>query len=509
MKPNIVYILADDMGYGDVAYLNRDCKFPTPNIDRIGQEGMIFTDAHSSSSLCTPSRYSILTGRYCWRTYLKSGVLWGAGGAIIEEGRPTVASLLKNAGYNTACIGKWHLGWDWAIKPGFEGKIDKETTSGEGGRMEWIDFSRPVGNGPTTRGFDYYYGIIASLDMPPYVYVENDMPVPEPLAWQKQDGMCRPGPRNESLRWDNVLPNLANRAVSYIEEQSQNDPFFLYLPLTAPHTPIAPTDEFKGKSGINDYTDFCIEVDHRVGQVLDALDRKGLSNNTIVIFTTDNGASAKHAECARLERDFGHFCSYIYRGYKSDIWDGGHRLPFLVRWPTTVTPGSVCNQRTGIFDLFATAADITGQEVPDDAGEDSVSLLPALKGGVIDESIREALVHHSENGMFALRKGKWKLCRCPASGGRGVNDIDDEKARQLALPEVQLYDMESDPGERENLCETRPEIVRELTELLHRTVIAGRSTPGTPQPNSPDRNLEDWEQVNWLPEIPEEFKRSD
>ncbi len=509
MKPNIVYILADDMGYGDVRYLNADCRFPTPNLDRLGQQGMVFTDAHSSSSLCTPSRYSILTGRYCWRTYLKSGVLWGAGGSIIEDGRQTVASLLKNAGYRTACIGKWHLGWDWAVNPGFEDRIDTNTTSGEEGRMDWIDFSRPVANGPTARGFDYYYGIVASLDMPPYVYVENDMPSTEPRVWQEQDGLCRPGLRGESIRWDNVLPNLTTRAVSYIEAQSADQPFFLYFPLTAPHTPIAPTEGFKGKSGMNNYTDFCMEVDHRVGQVLDALERKGLTDNTMVIFTTDNGSSGIQTNGKWLESEFGHYSGYIYRGYKSDIWDGGHRLPFLVRWPGEVKAGSVCDQRIGIFDLFATAAEITGQRLSDNEGEDSVSLLPVLRGGSIDESNRPGLVHHSGNGMFALRKGKWKLCRCPGSGGWGYNDIDDEKAREQGLPEIQLYDMVSDPGEKENLCGKYPEVVKELTELLHRIVTRGRSTPGGPQSNLEALKIEEWEQINWLPELPEEFVLSD
>ena len=260
---------------------------------------------------------------------------------------------------------------------------------------------------------------------------------------------------------------------------------------------------------MNAYTDFCMEVDYRVGQVLDALDRKGVADNTIVMFATDNGVSGSHAECPRLAKEFGHYSSYIYRGYKSDIWDGGHRLPFLVRWPGTVKPGSACDQRVGLFDLFATVAEITGQKIPDTEGEDSVSLLPALKGGTIDESIREALVHHSENGMFALRKGRWKLCRCPGSGGRGFNDIDDEKARARGLPEIQLYDMVADPGEKQNLCETYPDTVKELTELLHRIVVNGRSTPGALQSNSPDLDIEDWEQINWLPELPEEYILSD
>lgn len=507
--PNIIYILADDMGYGDVRRLNPDCGFPTPNLDRIAREGITFTDAHSSSSVCTPSRYSILTGRYCWRTYLRAGVLHGASNALIENDRATVASLLAGAGYRTACIGKWHLGWDWAASPGWENRIDAETHTGEDGRMDWIDYSEPIKNGPRSRGFDYFYGISASLDMPPYVYVENDVPDTERLVWQGRDGLCRPGRRQESLEWNNVLPNLTDRAVSYIEPQSDDTPFFLYFPLTAPHTPIAPTDEFKGRSRMNAYADFCMEVDHRVGQILTALDRTGLAENTLVVFTTDNGASCGPSGCEMLESRFGHYCSHIYRGYKSDIWDGGHRLPFLVRWPAVVEEGSSCDQRIGIFDLLATAAEIADQELPDNAGEDSVSFLPALRGDTIDESQREGLVHHSIRGMFAIRKSRWKLCRCPGSGGWGNNDFNDEQARERGLPEIQLYDMAADPGERENLAAERPDVVAELTGLLHRYVATGRSTPGETQSTASRAELEEWRQVDWLPEIPEPFVLSD
>ncbi|MFC1462104.1 arylsulfatase [Verrucomicrobiota bacterium] len=540
--PNVVYILADDMGYGDVRYLNPECKFPTPNLDRIGREGMIFTDAHSSSSVCTPSRYSILTGRYCWRTYLKGGVTHGADDALIDEGRETVASLLKKAGYKTALVGKWHLGWTWGIKDGHEDPINRAANTGDGGAMDWIDYEKPVTNGPTSRGFDYSYCIPASLDMPPYVYVENNMPVEVPTRWSDKDGLCRPGWRMESMEWNTVLPHFTEKVVELIEgyasgtpdaaetrrapgradadgrpggpalpEEGQGGrrPFFLYFPLNAPHTPIAPADEFKGKSGINLYADFCMEVDHRVGQILDALDRTGQADNTLIIFTTDNGASWGPSECETLEKDFGHYCSHIYRGYKSDIWDGGHRLPFLARWPAAVQPGSSCDQRIGIFDLLATAAEITGQQIPDNAGEDCESFLPALKGQAIDESRREGLVHHSIGGMFALRRGKWKLCRCPGSGGWGKGDLTDQAAREEGLPEIQLYDMVADPGEKENLVEKHPEIVKELTELLHRYVATGRSTPGPEQQNAPEVPLENWRQLNWLPEIPQEFVVSD
>ena len=229
--PNIVYILADDMGYGDVGCLNPDCKFPTPNLDRLGHEGMVFTDAHSSSSVCTPSRYSILTGRYCWRTYLKRSVLLGADSPLIEPGRETVASLLKKAGYNTGCVGKWHVGWDWAVKPDWPGEVDRRNGDATDGQLDWIDYTQPIVNGPTTMGFDYYYGIVASLDMPPLVYVENDRAVEAPTAWGTREEFYREGPRMESLRANNVLPTLTEKAVAHIEQQSADTPFFLYFQL--------------------------------------------------------------------------------------------------------------------------------------------------------------------------------------------------------------------------------------------------------------------------------------
>ncbi len=498
-KPNIVYILADDMGYGDVRALNADCKFPTPNLDRIANEGLFFSDAHSSASVCTPSRYSILTGRYCWRTYLKEGVLGGAGLPLIEDIRPTVATLLKNAGYNTACIGKWHVGWEWAIKEGC--KREHKSWAGD---LSWVDYSKPIENGPTKRGFDYFFGISGSLDMPPYVYVENDHALEAPSRWATDEEFFRAGPRMKGFRANSVLGTLTDKAVGYINDQDGDDPFFLYFPLTAPHTPIAPAEEFVGSSGINDYADFCMEVDFRVGQVLDVLDEKGLAHDTLVIFSTDNGASAGPNDCAKLERDFGHYCSHIYRGYKSDIWDGGHRLPFLVRWPDTIKAGTKCDQAIGLFDLFATVADITGQVYPDSAGEDSVSFYPALKGEKIDESQREALIYHSYYGYFGIRKGKWKLCRCPAAGGWGINDITDDEAREQGLPELQLYDMEVDPGERANMVHEYPEIVQELTETLHRCIVRGRSVKGAAQFDD-KISFKDWGQVVWLPEIPEEF----
>jgi len=304
------------------------------------------------------------------------------------------------------------------------------------------------------------------------------------------------------LRANNVLAHLTERAVTYIEEQDPQNPFFLYFPLTAPHTPIAPGPDFAGQSGINPYADFCMEVDTRVGQILTALQKSGLDHNTLVIFTTDNGASRVQSECDMLEKQYGHYSSYIYRGYKSDIWDGGHRIPFLVRWPAQIQANTVCEERVGIFDLFATAAELTGTTVPDNAGEDSVSLLPAFRGDTIPEAADRCLIHHSIDGMFALRRGDWKLCRCPGSGGWSFRERD---ARWAQCPDNQLYHMADDPAEQNNLALRDPDRVEELTHLLHRAVVRGRTTDGTAVQNDPEVPVESWQQLNWLPDIPESF----
>lgn len=323
-KPNIVFIFADDMGYGDVSALNENSKIQTTNIDRIASEGVTFTDAHSSSSVSTPSRYSLLTGRYNWRSDLKSGVLMGYNKALISPDRRTIASVLRDQGYQTACIGKWHLGWDW--------------NNIEAGK-DSVDFSKPITNGPTTRGFDYFYGIIASLDMAPYVYVENDMPTALPDRETVNDGMkyWRKGPTASDFDHEQTLPNFINRAVDYIHDKSKEDkPFYLYLPLPAPHTPILPIKEYQGKSGLNPYGDFVLMVDDMVGKVMKALKAAGVEENTIIVFSTDNGCSPQ-AKFDELQAK-GHYPSYIYRGHKADLFDGGHRIPCVVRWPARVKP---------------------------------------------------------------------------------------------------------------------------------------------------------------------------
>ena len=481
-KPNIVFIFADDMGYGDVSALNENSKIQTTNIDRIAHEGVTFTDAHSSSSVSTPSRYSLLTGRYNWRSTMKSGVLMGYNNALIAPDRKTIANVLQGQGYQTACIGKWHLGWDWNnIEAGPEN----------------VDFSKPIANGPTTRGFDYFYGIIASLDMAPYVYVENDMPTALPDRETVNDGMkyWRKGPTASDFDHEQTLPNFINRAVSYIHDKSKEDkPFYLYLPLPAPHTPILPIKEYQGKSGLNPYGDFVLMVDDMVGKVMKALKDAGVEENTIIVFSTDNGCSPQ-AKFDELQEK-GHYPSYIYLGHKADLFDGGHRIPCVVRWPARIKP-HVVDQTICLTDFFATFAAVADYRLKDTEGEDSYNILPLLLNEKESNVIREATVHHSINGEFTIRKGDWKLLLSPSSGGWSFPKpgTDDEVIKTLPL--VQLYNMKEDPAETNNVYAEHPEIVKDLKDLMVKYVKDGRSTPGAPQKND---GPEIWKQLSWMEE---------
>ena len=476
--PNIVYILADDMGYGDVSCLNPDSKIPTPYMDSLAEDGVIFTDAHSNSAVCTPTRYGILTGRCCWRSRLKSGVLWGYSPTLIEKERLTVASLLKQHGYSTACIGKWHLGLDWVTTDGYR-YSDRSNETGE-----HVDYSKPLLRGPLDAGFDYFFGIPASLDMVPYVYVENDRVVDTPteiIKGTQGHEFYRGGPAAPGFKHIDVLDTLTEKAVSFIDRcasTDRNKPFFLYFPLPAPHTPILPRKEFQGKSEAGVYGDFVHQCDWTVGQVMQTLEKHGLTDNTLFIVTSDNGCSPAAGFEDLAEK--GHFPSYHFRGYKADIYEGGHRIPFIARWPEKILSGSECDDTICLTDLMATAADILGIKLPDNAGEDSVSILPDLLG-TAEAPLREATVHHSINGSFSIRQGKWKLELCPGSGGWSYPN--PAKARELNLPEVQLYDLSTDIGERKNLYNEYPEIVERLTKLLEKYVEKGRSTPGKPQKN--------------------------
>lgn len=364
--PNIVYILCDDLGYGDVRCFNPNGKIPTPGFDRIAREGIRFTDAHSGSAVCTPTRYGVLTGRYAWRSKLQRGVLGGLSPRLIEPGRTTVASLLKEHGYHTACLGKWHLGMDWVKKPGKQ----VAELSIEPRNLVWnVDFSQPIANGPGAVGFDYYYGISASLDMVPYAFIENDRVTELPtedkgfaMTAGRPGGQTRKGPTAPSFHVDQVLPRLTEKAVAYIADRAprarEGQPFFLYMPLASPHTPIVPNEPWQGKSGLNPYADFVMQTDATVVQVLEALEQHGLAENTLVIVTSDNGCSpqARFDELAAQ----GHHPSSIYRGHKADIYEGGHRVPFVVRWPAKIKPGQQCAQTICLTDLLATAAEIVG-----------------------------------------------------------------------------------------------------------------------------------------------------
>jgi arylsulfatase A-like enzyme len=486
-KPNIIYILCDDLGYGDVSCLNPNGKIKTPHMDRIAREGMTFTDAHSGSAVCTPTRYGVITGRYAWRTKLQSGVLGGLSPRLIEPGRLTVAAFLKQHGYHTAAIGKWHLGMDWEILPG----KDVNELSIERPDQVWnVAYAKPIKNGPNAVGFDYYFGISASLDMVPYTFIENDRVTALPtedmqfLLYEGRDGrFCRKGPTAPGFHTSHVLPALRDKAVEYIGRRAADaragKPFFLYLPLASPHTPIAPNPEWQGKSGISFYADFTMETDAAVGAVLAALDQHGLAKDTLIILTSDNGCSPSADYPELLGK--GHNPSHVFRGHKADIFDGGHRVPFLVRWPARVKAGSRSDQTLCLTDLFATAADILGQKPPANAAEDSVSFLPALLGKD-KKPLREATVHHSINGSFAIRQGQWKLNLCPGSGGWSAPRPNQDDASKLPL--VQLYDLSTDIGEQNNVQDKYPEIVARLTKLLEQYVANGRSTPGPPQANA-------------------------
>ena len=467
-KPNIVYILADDLGYGDVSALNPDSKIQTPHIDQLASEGMIFRDAHSNSSVCTPTRYGILTGQYAWRSRIKKGVLLGYSPSLIEETTATVAKFLQNQDYHTACIGKWHLGIDWKLKDG-------GYHSGEPGKdfsaeliafndHEKIDFSKPAKGGPKGAGFDYSYILPASLDFEPYMYLENNIAVEAPTDTTAGSALdadifatgafWRPGQMAPSFSFEGVLPTFTNKAIEYIENQKgAEQPFFLYFPMNAPHTPWVPTDEFKDNSEVGEYGDFTQMVDHQVGQILNSLEENGFNENTIVFFASDNGAYWHPA----LIGSFNHRSNYIFRGMKSDAWEGGHRIPFIVKWPGKIKPGTTSDQTTSLTDFFATVQETAGAENAH-RPRDSYSLLPVLLGDQ-NQMNREPVVHHSGGGKFAIRSGDWKMIEGLGSGGFTKPAFPEPGPGD---PEGQLYNLKKDIGEQQNLYQSNSEKVKEL-----------------------------------------------
>lgn len=482
-KPNIILILADDLGYGDLSCFNEGSKISTPNIDALSRQGVNFTDAHASSSLSTPSRYSILTGRYSWRTPLKEGVGNGYSGPLIAEGRSTVATMLSKCGYNTACIGKWHLGWDWQTRPG--------TPKGQVPDSKNTDFGSPILNGVTERGgFDYFFGISASLDMPPYVYVENDRvtAVPDRIA-EKMDGLklFRQGPIAPDFDPAECLTVFFDKAKQYISGQSEDKPFFLYLPLNAPHTPILPSEEYEGRTPIGPYGDYVVMVDDLVGQLIETLKSNGQWENTIVIFTSDNGF-APYIDPKSVETK-GHYPSYKFRGYKTDIYEGGHRVPLIVTYGDRFD-GFVDSSLVCLTDFYSTFADMAGYKIGDNEAEDSYSFWGNLtrKG----HSARRDMVTLSGHGYFAMRIPELKLVFWCGSGGQSYPSL---KGNDLSgLPEMQLYNIDKDISEKHNLINDPKykKTVRKLTAKMRKYVNAGRSTPGKPQKNETGNN---WKQT--------------
>ena len=491
-RPNIVIIYTDDQGYGDVSALNEHARFATPHIDRLVREGMTFTDGHCSDTVCTPSRYGLLTGRYSWRSRLKRGVMGSEGPCLIEDGRVTLASLLRDHGYQTAMIGKWHLGMQ------FDGEV---------GARDW---SKPFRDGPIEKGFDHFFGIPASMNFGVLTYLEQDrVQAPANLWTAKKPGQnqgdrlsyrIRPPYQAErsaiarrpqlevAAGFDDseVLQTFLAEAAKWIdgvaEDAKRGKPFFLYLPLTSPHKPVCPQKEFVGKSNAGLYGDFMMETDHRVGQLLAALDTHGLAANTMVVFTADNGAENTYRD--RKQR-YGHYSSGPYRGGKRDLYEGGHRVPFVVRWPAMVKAGSRSASTVCQTDLLATFAELVGANLSANAGEDSFSLLADLQGKVRAKR-RAPVIHHSASGHFAVRDGRWKLLL-----GRGPQG----KAKAgTGEPIHELYDLLADPGESQNVVAANADVAQRLQQQITRLVQDGRSNAGPKQAN----HGQWWPQLTWM-----------
>lgn len=466
-NPNIILILADDMGYGDAGCYNPESKIPTPNIDRIASEGIKFTDAHSPASLCTPTRYGLLTGRYCWRTRLKKWVILGYDETpLIEKSRTTIGTILKNQGYNTACIGKWHLGMNWATKDGYVIKNDSDQwmnnpvfTENE----QHVDFTKPVTGGPTELGFSYFFGTLGcSTSDPPYCFIENDhvAGIPSGLNPARYNGL----PGFVSGAWcdgftvEYVDTVFTDRAIRFIEKhvkENKKDPFFLCLALSSPHNPFLPPDFTKGKSQAGPRGDLVMVVDWSVGKIEELLGRLGIERNTLVIVTSDNGA---------VPGANGHQSNGGLRGVKSQIWEGGHRVPFIAKWPGKIQPGTESQETISLTDLFASFARLVSYDMKDFEGEDSFDVLPAIFGNKQSGSETRARIFHSGGGLFSVRKGSWLLIE-GTKGSGAVNMIINNDSMKMT---GQLYNLISDPFEKDDLWDTEPSVRDSLHAILRK-----------------------------------------
>jgi len=485
-KPNIIFMLADDLGYGDVGcYKKQPSKIPTPNIDRIAAGGVRFTDAHSPSSVCTPTRYALLTGRYAWRTRLQRGVIAQWGAPLLAPERLTVAELLREQGYTTGMFGKWHLGWSWTTKDG------QPAVTGPN-QLSNVDFAKPIGAGPTAHGFDYYFGVDVP-NYPPYCFIENDRTVGLPTvpAPGRELQFNRPGPMLPGWKLEDILPEITRRAVNWIETSAKSGkPFFAYVPFTSPHYPVVPSAAFRGKTTVGDYGDFVHETDWCVGQILDALQRAGAADNTLVIFTSDNGpeitGEVDPGVYDRVQR-YQHHSMDGLRGAKRDLWEAGHRVPFVARWPARIPAGSVSEETICHVDFMRTVGAILDVKLPEQAAVDSVNILPALLGQKSERPLREATVHHSASGKFAIRRGDWVFIDAPSGDDNGAKGepawLKQQRGYQPHSHPGELFNLREDLLERTNHFAARPELVRELKDLLARYQRDGRSTPGTSQTN--------------------------
>lgn len=479
-KPNILILYGDDLGFGDLTSYNPDSKIPTPHLDQLAAEGIRFTDGHSSSGICTPSRYALLTGRHHWRKF--HGIVNAFGASAFDAEELTLPEMLKEKGYHTAVIGKWHLGWNWdaVVKPSSE-KVD------DAKRKTWgpdaIDWSKPIPNGPLAHGFDHYFGDTV-INFPPYCWIEDDKVTETPdilmdtsLFKPIKEGNWefRPGPMISG--WDPYtnIPITTERGVKYIHEQAETvEPFFLYFAFPSPHAPIIPNDEFDGKSQAGPYGDFVVETDDSCGQLIQALKDSGQADNTIVIFSADNGPE-KYAYAR--DKKFDHWSAFPFRGLKRDVYEGGHHVPFIVKWPGVVEAGTVSDALVSQIDIMATLADVVGYELPDNQAEDSHNLAPILRGD--SNSVRTTHIHNTYEGQFGIRHGDWVLIDAKDGYRSGRVKGWEEKYGYHADDDqpTELFNLAEDIGQRENLAADHPERVAELQKLLKQIREQGHSAP--------------------------------
>jgi arylsulfatase A-like enzyme len=482
-RPNIVYIMADDMGWGDVGCFNGESKIPTPNMDRLAGQGVRLTAAHAPSAVCTPTRYGVLTGRYCWRTWLQRGVVGGYTNPLIEPSRTTVASFLKGHGYTTGYVGKWHLGLGWARHNGYVGSWEDAEEHFKGSWQDGdaetgmnVDFTQSISGGPTELGFDYACFTAACSTMDgPFCFIENDRTVGLPdrpifvdETKEAEYGRPRGGWIAPGFVLETVDLEFTRKAVAFIERTAREQPdrpFFLYLSPSAPHTPWLPPTFVQHASDEGPRGDLVALFDWCVGEVVSALERLGLADDTLILVTSDNGPH---------EGANGHKSAGDWRGFKSHAWEGGHRVPYIARWPGRIEPGGTCDEPICLADLMATCAGVLDAKLPAEAGPDSHNVLPALLGGPRDRPIREAVVSHSVYGVFTIQQGSWKLIHeCEDSGGW----VPPSGSPPTPGGPGQLYDLAADPAEQDNLFVRCPDVVRRLTELLARYREEGRSAP--------------------------------